>query len=222
MAHLVKIKSIEPLTHDVIKLVLEKPEGITFIPGQATDIAINKPGLENEWRTFTFTSLPEENFLEFNIKTYSDHQGITHKLRSLNAGDEVFVGDVYGDIHYKGEGIFIAGGAGITPFIAILKNLEKKGQLGKNKLIFGNKTQHDIIQKALLSKMLGSRFINVLANEQVYGYEHGFIDAELIKKHSETALKYYYLCGPPPMMNAVEKHLSALGVEPQYIVKEGF
>ncbi|MCO6495150.1 MAG: flavodoxin reductase [Bacteroidetes bacterium] len=222
MAHTVKIKSIEPLTHDVLKLILEKPEGITYIPGQAADFAINKPNWEKEWRTFTFTSLPEEDFIEFNIKTYTDHKGVTNELRSLKPGDEIIIGDVYGDIHYKGEGIFLAGGAGITPFIAILRDLEKKGKLGNNKLIFANKTKADIIQKELFTKMLGDKFINVISDEQVPGFEHGFVTAEIIKKHSDSNLKYYYLCGPPPMMNAVGKHLASLGVDNEHIVKEGF
>ncbi|MCK9481084.1 MAG: FAD-binding oxidoreductase [Bacteroidia bacterium] len=222
MSHTVKIKSIEPLTHDVLKFVLEKLPGFTFVPGQAADFAINQPNWEKEWRTFTFTSLPEDNHLEFNIKTYTDHNGVTNELRNLKVGDEVIIGDVYGDIRYKGEGIFIAGGAGITPFIAILKDLEQKGQLRNNKLIFANKTQKDIIQKPLLNKMLGDKFINILSDENVPGFEHGFVSAAIINKHRENNHQHFYLCGPPPMMKAVEQHLASLGINEENIVKEGF
>lgn len=48
------------------------------------------------------------------------------------------------------------------------------------------------------------------------------ISPELIKKYSQEDLKYYYLCGPPPMMEAVEGHLASLGIAEQFIVKEGF
>lgn len=221
MAQAVKIKSIEHLTHDVLKIVLEKPEGISYHPGQAADIAINKPGWETAWRSFTFVSLPEEDYLEFNIKTYPEKKGVTNELLSLKPGDELLVGDVYGDIAFKGEGIFIAGGAGITPFIAILRSLEKKGQLGNNKLIFANKTKGDIIRKEFLEKLLGKNFINVLSNEEVEGYKHGFITQEIIKEQIEDH-KYFYLCAPPPMMDAMQKHLAALGVDESAIVKEGF
>lgn len=222
MAQKVKIKSIEHLTHDVLKIVAEKPNSLLFQPGQAVDVSINKPGWEQELRPFTFTSLPNEDLIEFNIKTYPAHHGVTNELLSLAAGDELIIGDVFGDIHYKGEGIFIAGGAGITPFIAILKNLEKSNAIGNNKLIFANKTKADIILEEKFRKLLGHNFINVLSDEQLQGYEHGFISAELIKKHHNNQGGYFYLCGPEPMMNAVEKHLESLGVSKDLIVREGF
>lgn len=222
MSDIVKIISIDHLTHDVLRIVAEKPKSLSYLPGQAVDVSINKPGWENELRAFTFTSLPEDENVEFNIKTYPAHNGVTNQLLSLSKGDELILGGVFGDIEYKGEGIFIAGGAGITPFIAILGALEKKNALGGNKLIFANKTKGDIIQHERLKKLLGTNFISILSDEQVEGHEHGFVSAELIKKAMQDGLKYFYLCGPPPMMNALEKHLATLGVPEENIVKEGF
>ena len=159
MADIVKIKSIENLTHDVLRIVTEKPVGLVFQTGQAADISLNKSGWENELRPFTFTSLPQDDFVEFIIKTYPTHNGVTNQLCSLVAGDELIIGDVFGDIHYKGEGVFIAGGAGVTPFIAILKQLEKENKIGNNKLIFANKTKADIILEEKLKSLLGANFI---------------------------------------------------------------
>lgn len=221
MAQAVKIKSIDHLTHDVLKVVAEKPQGISYNPGQAVDVAINKPGWESEWRSFTFVSLPEENYIEFNIKTYPDHKGVTNELLTLKAGDELLIGTTYGDIAYKGEGIFIAGGAGITPFIAILRSLERQGKIGKNKLIFANKTKGDIIRKEFFDNLLGKNFINVLSHDDTEGYKHGFVTPEIIKDQIEGH-KYFYLCAPPPMMEAVGKHLASLGIDESFIVKEGF
>lgn len=67
--HLVKIKSIQHITHDVLQIVAEKPQHYNFTPGQATEVAINKKGWEKEKRPFTFTSLPHNDYLEFTIKT---------------------------------------------------------------------------------------------------------------------------------------------------------
>ena len=222
MAHIVKIISLKHITHDVLEIIAEKPADLQYRPGQAVDFAINQPNWENQWRSFTFTSHPTENKIVFNIKTYPSHKGVTNQLLSLHAGDEIIIGDVYGDIEYKGEGIFIAGGAGITPFIAILKDLEKQNLLANNKLIFANKTKSDIIQEESLHKLLGSHFINILSDEELTDYEHGYISAEIIKKYTDEHTKYFYLCGPPPMMNAVEKHLASLGISNTLIVKEGF
>ena len=222
MAQITIIKSIDHLTHDVLRVVLDKPKGLNYIPGQAVDIALNKPEWSDKKNCFTFTSLPEDDHIEFTIKTYPEHQGMTNELLSSKAGDEVLIYDPFGDIFFKGAGIFIAGGAGITPFIAILKNLEKQNKIDGNKLIFANREKADIILEDHYSAVLGKNFINVLSQEKIYGYEHGYISLDLIKKYSEENLKYYYLCGPPPMMDAVEGHLKILGITDEFIVKEGF
>ena len=123
--HIVKILSANYVTHNVRHFVVEKPEGFTYIPGQATDVSINKPGQEEELRPFTFTSLTDAEHLEFVIKIYKDHDGVTSKLGDLKPGDELILHEVFGAINYKGPGIFIAGGAGITPFLAILRSIQK-------------------------------------------------------------------------------------------------
>jgi ferredoxin-NADP reductase len=119
--HIVKILKTEYVTHNVKRFTLSKPDSYKFKPGQATDIVINLPEWKEERRPFTFTSLNEWDHLEFTIKIYSDHNGVTNKLGTLLAGDELILHDIWGAIHYKGEGIFIAGGAGVTPFIAIFR-----------------------------------------------------------------------------------------------------
>lgn len=73
MKYNVKIQEIENLTHDVKRFHLEKPKDYHFIPGQATEVSINKAGWKEEIRPFTFTSLNSLPYLEFVIKIYSDH-----------------------------------------------------------------------------------------------------------------------------------------------------
>jgi ferredoxin-NADP reductase len=222
MSHIVKVKSVEHATHDVLRITTSKPDAYNFISGQATDVSVNKPQWNGEKSAFTFTSLPNDNHLEFTVKTYPSRQRVTNQLLQLKAGDELIVYDVFGDISYKGEGLFIAGGAGITPFLAILRWLHSKNQVGGNKLIFANKTKADIINEIELRKYLGSNFINVLSDERVKGFENGFVTQELIKSTNVALNKFFYLCGPPPMMDAVEKQLNHLGVKSQNIIKEGF
>src|SRR5438445_3882352 len=143
MQHIVKIKAIGKVTHDVMKIITEKPEKYQFTPGQATEIAIDKEGWKDEKRPFTFTCLPTDDHLEFMIKTYPSHKSVTNELFQLKSDDKLILQDAFGAINYKSEGIFIAGGAGITPFISIFKYLHSKNEIGKNKLIFANKTKAD-------------------------------------------------------------------------------
>lgn len=217
----VKIKSISHATHDVLRIVTEKPKEIIFVPGQATEIFINKSGWESEGRPFTFTCLPNEDHLEFMIKTYQDRDGVTNELLKLEVGDKLIVNDIFGAINYKGEGTFIAGGAGITPFVAILRDLRAKGNIGNNKLLFANKTTSDIILEMEFNQMLGKNFINILSEEESDKYRHGYITADFIKKNSDLN-GYFYVCGPPKMMESVEKELMSLHINENAIVKEEF
>ncbi|MEO8934443.1 MAG: flavodoxin reductase [Xanthomarina sp.] len=219
---LVKIISIEHATPDVLHIVTQRPKDISFVPGQATEIFLSKDNWENEGRPFTFTGLPNENHLEFYIKTYPSHHGVTNQLLSLKSGEELIVNDVFGAINYKGEGTFIAGGAGVTPFIAILRDLRNKSKLGKNKLIFANKKKSDIILKSEFEEMLQNNFINILSEEETKEYAHGRITSDFIKNNCNSLNSYFYLCGPPPMMDAVEKQLKTLNVSDNLIVKEAF
>jgi ferredoxin-NADP reductase len=104
MKNVVKILEIKQVTHDVKCFRLEKPAGYVFLPGHATDVSINKPGMEEETRPFTFTSLNQETYLEFTIKRYEDHHGVTDKLHQLHPGDELIIRESWGAIEYKGPG----------------------------------------------------------------------------------------------------------------------
>jgi ferredoxin-NADP reductase len=220
--HIVKIKSVDKVTHDVLQIVTEKPHGYYFIPGQATEISINKDLWEQQRRPFTFTSLPDDDYLEFTIKTYPSHKGVTNELLLLKKGDELILHEVFGAIDYKGEGVFIAGGAGVTPFISIFRSLQSKNQVGGNKLIFANKTKADIIHKREFENLLGRNFINILSAENTDGYAHGYITEQFLQVNITNPEKWVYLCGPEPMMNAVEKLLANVGVDGERIIKEQF
>jgi len=216
----VRIKSIKHVTHDVLQIITEKPRQLDFTPGQAVEISINKEGWKNEKRPFTFTCLPDSTYLEFNIKTYPSHKGVTNELLSLKKNDEFILHDVFGAIAYRGEGVFIAGGAGVTPFICIFRYLQSKNKTGNNKLIFANKTIGDIILADEFKKLLGKNFINILSDEIVAGYAHGQITEGFLKAHINDATKNVYICGPLPMIDAVEKQLSNLGIGKNAIIKE--
>ncbi len=219
---IIKIKSIENVTHDVIRIVASKPSGFDFVPGQAAELSINKSVWVKEKRPFTFTNLPALDFLEFTIKIYSEHDGVTKEMLNLKAGDELVLHDVFGTINYKGEGVFIAGGAGVTPFISILRGLKAKNAIGKNMLVFGNKTKADIILEKEFKELLGDSFINILSEEKIEGYHYGKITKDFLQKNVANLNQHFYICGPPPMIEAVETQLVDLGVDKTLIVKELF
>lgn len=210
--HIVRILNIEQVTHDVRRFQVEKPEGYKFNPGQATEVSINTPDLRNRRNPFTFTCLNTAPYLEFTIKIYSSRNGVTNELGKLNPGAELIIRDVWGAISYKGKGVFIAGGAGVTPFIAIIRDLQSRNEVSGNRLLFANKTRADIILEKEFSGILGSDFINILSEEKVEGFNHGFITEEFLRANISNFNQNFYVCGPPPMMKVALKLLDDLGV----------
>ncbi|MBL7883567.1 MAG: flavodoxin reductase [Bacteroidia bacterium] len=220
--HILKIVSINNLTHDVLRITTNKPVGLDFEPGQAANLAINKSGWLKEERPFSFTNLPTTNSLEFTIKIYPEQESVTNELLELKQDDELVLHDVFGAITYKGEGVFIAGGAGITPFISIFRNLKAKNKIGKNMLLFANKTKADIILESEFKALLGKAFVNILSDEQVDNYHYGRVTEEFLKENVTDFNQQFYICGPPPMIKDVEKQLINLGVNKHHITKEIF
>ena len=223
MAYKVKILKIEKVTHDVKRFILEKPEGFKFIPGQATLVSINQGTWRFETRPFTFTSLNEDKNLEFTIKRYKEHKGVTERIHNLKQGDELIIREPFGTINYKGKGVFIAGGAGLTPFIAILRQLRKDRKLEGNKLIFSNKKKEDIIIERELKQMFKKNpedLILTLTEEHKKGYENRRIDEDFLREKIKDFNQNFYICGPPGMIEDLKMILKKLGAKVGSVVFE--
>ncbi|WP_344981501.1 FAD-binding oxidoreductase [Compostibacter hankyongensis] len=218
--HLVRILSVAPVTHNVRCFKVEKPEGYRFIPGQATEVSIPKSGWREERRPFTFTSLNEWDHLEFTIKIYDDHGGVTQQLGKLESGDELLLHDVWGAIQYKGEGTFIAGGAGVTPFIAIFRQLQRDEKLGNNRLLFSNRTASDIILRDEFERMLGPAFVNTLTSEKADGMDNRRIDETYLRENIASFDQPFYVCGPDQMVEDVKQALHRLGAGADMVTVE--
>jgi len=220
MEQIVKILSAKYVTHNVRQFRLQKPLGYGFVPGQATELSINTEEWQDEKRPFTFTCLNSDDCLEFTIKTYTDHNGVTNQLSKLNVGDEVIIRDVWGAIEYKGEGYFIAGGAGITPFLAILRQLNNDGAIGDNKLFFSNRTDKDIILADELKSMLGENAHFTITNQKDSMYDQRRINADFLKAEVKDFSKHFYVCGPDAMVEEISGLLADLGADTESVVFE--
>ena len=181
MNHTVSIQDTGFVTHDVLQIKTDRPANFEFTPGQATEVAVLKDGYSNKKRPFTFTSLPSDGFLQFTIKIYPDHNGVTDKIQTLEQGDQLEISDAWGAISYKGPGTFIAGGAGVTPFISIFKDLADRNQLDENKLLFANKRERDIILDSKFNQWLGADFVNILSEE--HNPKHAFIGMVAVNEY---------------------------------------
>jgi ferredoxin-NADP reductase len=220
MEHIVKIILIADITHNVRQFNIEKPEGFHFNPGQATEVSINEKEWKDEKRPFTFTCLNDDPYLQFTIKIYTDHNGVTNHLGQLQVGDELIIRDVWGAIAYKGPGYFIAGGAGITPFIAILRQLHKDGKLEGNTLFFSNNRDKDIILEKELKAMLGNNALFTTTMQKDGKNDHRKIDVNFLKGEVKDFNKHFYVCGPNQMVMDINEALEKLGIISDSVVFE--
>ncbi len=218
MYHL-KILQRNYISHDTIRFIIEKPKDEDFIyhPAQAAHLSINKPGWEDKKRPFTFTSLNDWPELEFVIKIYEDREGVTHQFSKLEVGDEIILHDVFETLKYNGPGIFLAGGTGITPFIAIFRALKASGNLRNIALLYSNKTQEDILFGKELHEMLGNAFMNVFTRQGVIGFRERHIDRKFLIENIGNFDHRFYVCGPKDFTEDITKHLISLGAKPEAI-----
>ncbi|HEY4109170.1 FAD-binding oxidoreductase [Puia sp.] len=218
--YIVKLLETRQVTHDVKQFHFEKPRGYSFVPGQATDMTINKPGWKDKKNPFTFTGYNDDPFLQFTIKRYPDHHGVTDQLHQLKPGETVIVHDVWGAIEYRGTGVFLAGGAGITPFLAIFRQLYRENKARGNTLYFSNKTAGDVIEHQELLDILGVGANFILSNDNTAGYLHTRIDKAFLQSQITDFKQPFYICGPDQMVKDLADTLQQLGASPEAVVFE--
>jgi ferredoxin-NADP reductase len=221
MTHTVEVKAIEPVTHDTHHIVTTRPESYDWKPGQATMVAVDKEGWRDEKRPFSFTGPPEAERLEFIIKSYPERGGVTEQIGELAPGDRLLIGNPWGAIEDKGPGVFIAGGAGVTPFIGILRERARKASdIDGCTLIFSNKTERDIILREEWEDMDGLSLFLVLTQEGTEALPKDRIDKAYLEKVLKGWRENFYICGPPGMVKEVTGILRAEGVPDDKIIHE--
>ncbi|WP_138465297.1 flavodoxin reductase [Poseidonocella sp. HB161398] len=220
MTHHVIIQEIAPLTGNVYRLRVDRPSNYDFVPGQATDVALDREGWAEETRPFTFTCQPEDPFLEFTIKSYPDHEGVTAQIPTLAVGEALLIGDPWGAIRDEGPGVIVAGGAGLTPFIPILRRRLRAGTAGEMTLIQADRSWNDLILRDEWHRARDLRTVFVLEEEDRKGCEPGRVTRKLLQKHGVTSRSRVYLCGPPAMEEAVSQALEEIGLGEAQLVQE--
>jgi ferredoxin-NADP reductase len=219
MKHLVDIIEIEPLAMNVKRFRVQRPAGYFFSSGQSTRISLLEDEAEELERPYSITSVNTDDWLEFIIKIYAKRNGLSEKLGRLKEGESLFVSEVFGTLTYNGPGLFIAAGAGITPFISIFRQLRLEYKLDGNFLLYANKTKKDIILPDELRANFGDNYADILSRPPK-PYEGMHIGKALLKKYTGAKQRHFYICGPDQFTRDINEHLLALGVDRSRIVYE--
>jgi ferredoxin-NADP reductase len=224
-----KFQEIIPRTHDVTSFRFPRPAELDYKPGQFFFVTL-KQGDKELSKHFSFSSSPtEKDHIEF-TKKFTDHE-YSLALKAAKVGDWARVDAPYGQFTFEGEYPKIAllgGGIGITPFMSICKNAADKALSSKITLFYGCRTENDMAfreeleELAQKNKNLKLIYIVTQPNEQWKGAT-GIINAELIKQLlPDYQENMFYICGPPPMVEAMEKLVVSLGLPKEKLKRELF
>ena len=215
------VAAVEQLSEDSIELVVDLDEGseLSFLPGQYVHIDV--PGTEAH-RSYSFSSLPGESRATFLIRNIPNGVMSGYLGDRATAGDRLTLTGPLGSFYIREVTrpvLMLAGGTGLAPFLSMLAQLVEKGCDAPIHLIYGvNQDDHLVKVNALESfsaKLPSFTYSTVVVDEGSdhprKGYVTHHMDAEVMHDGDVDV----YLCGPPPMVDAVLKHFDAEGIVPQ-------
>ena len=230
----VEVVSNENVTHDMRHLVvrLVEPTALKFFPGQYVDFAV--PGSE-ETRSFSManTSSLESGQLEFVIKVYPDGLFSRFLDTEVKVGDRLDITGPFGVFTLRdapgSDLVFVGGGAGMAPILALLRTMADRGIDRKATFYYGARRKRDLcFEEELreLEKVLPAfRYVPALSepdeNDDWDG-EVGLITDVVRRGEGDLARTDAYVCGPPPMVEAALELLPALGVADKRIFYDKF
>ena len=215
-------------TADIMSVYI-KGNGLENFPVEAGQFALLRfwaPGFKLQAHPFSFSKCADGKELRFSIKKLGDFTGSLHA--GLKRGVPVIIDGPHGVFTAArmrtDKALLVAGGIGITPLRALAERLawQKKDCV----LVFSNRGRKDIAfetELAGLEKAGLFRAVHVLSEDKEWAGEKGRVDAVYLKRLVPDFLERdAFLCGPPPMMAALNSGLKALGLPKAQIHFEVF
>jgi ferredoxin-NADP reductase len=208
-----------------------KPEQpVHYTAGQYTELTVPHlhPDKRGSKRWFTLSSSPTDELLSITTK-FAAEKGSSFKraLRKLQPGTELHMATPMGDFVLpkliQTPLVFVAGGIGITPFHSILTWLAATHESRPIKLLYGVRSEDEIIFQDTFDKAGQHATIIVSQPEPAWGGERGQLNAELILGLEQPADDtLVYVSGPEPMVQALAKDLHRAGLAKHQIVSDEF
>lgn len=221
------VHAVEPLSHDISRVVVQLPEGAEFPyrPGSYADIHV--PGDAEARRSFSMANLPGEGRLEFIVKRYPGG-AISGLLEdeSIAGGVSLTVTGPYGAFALRDNDravLMIAGGSGMAPQLALLRHMVQEGIDRPTRFFYGARGTRDLIEIAELERLGAAlpnfRFVPVLSDaddDAEWSGEAGMVHEAVARYLADGELGSdfeAYLCGPPPMVEAAQEMLESFGID---------
>ncbi len=203
-----KLIDTNQITNNIYSLVFERPTNFQFYPGQYLDFKLDVVDPNGSTRAFTISSAPTENLLMITVK-----EGLSpfkSKLLSLRKNEVVEASHPAGTfcLDEKSPAVMIAGGIGITPFRSMLKYALDQGLKIPIALVYSNANKNFLFATELAAWEKEMPNLSII-------YHNSSTSGHLSHKSLIVNPKsIYYLAGSHSFVDAMEKVLLELGVDP--------
>ncbi|WP_429925381.1 benzoate 1,2-dioxygenase electron transfer component BenC (plasmid) [Agrobacterium vitis] len=219
------VASVVPHNDAAIVLELDVDAAPTFLPGQYVNIAV--PG-SNQSRSYSFSSKPGERRISFLIKkipggvmsTWLEQAKVGTTLDLTGPLGSFYLRDV------KNPLLFLAGGTGLAPFLSMLEVLAQQQSQQKIHLIYGVTRDLDLVLvdqlQAFTARLPNFTYATVVADDTTKHPRKGWVTQHMPQDMLNDGNVDVYLCGPPPMVDAVRSYFDDKGVKPNSFYYEKF
>ncbi|KLI99261.1 benzoate 1,2-dioxygenase electron transfer component BenC [Luteimonas sp. FCS-9] len=220
------VARIEP--HNDAAIVLELAvdgDAPAFLPGQYVNIGV--PG-SGEQRAYSFSSAPGESTLSFLIKRVPGGL-MSGWLDKAVPGTRVELAGPLGSFYLRQVRrpiLMLAGGTGLAPFLSMLETLARAGSTQPVHLVYGVTRDLDLVLvdqvEAYTARLPNFSYCTVVADAASCHPRKGWVTQHMTPEALNAGDVDVYLCGPPPMVDAVRGHFDAIGVQPASFHYEKF
>jgi predicted ferric reductase len=230
-----RVKGIKEERGDVWTITMEpiNHKGFRFAPGQFAWLTAWKTPFSDTEHPFSIASSAEKKSeIEMSIK---DLGPFTKKIHTLKPGERVYVDGPYGAFNLDRfpdaeRLIFIPGGIGVSPIMSMLRTMADRGDRRPILLFYCNREWETATFKEeikdLKSKLKLETIYTIEKPPQKWEGESGFLNKDILNRHIPNEWLAdgadIFLCGPTPMMNAVESELRKIGYAQQRIHSERY
>ncbi|RKT20942.1 benzoate/toluate 1,2-dioxygenase reductase subunit [Paraburkholderia sp. RAU2J] len=220
------VSKIDPHNDAAVVLELDVDAAApVFLPGQYVNIDV--PG-SGQHRSYSFSSAPSESKISFLIKRISGGVMSTW-LDSAQPGHKLELTGPLGSFYLRAVErplLFLAGGTGLAPFLSMLEVLARAHSQQTVHLIYGVTRELDLVQvdaiEAYRAKLPNFTYATVVAEADSHHPRKGWVTQHMPPEALNDGDVDVYLCGPPPMVDAVRKHFDDNGVKPNSFHYEKF
>lgn len=222
------IKEVRQLSPSTISLSLqgEALNKLAFLPGQYVNLKV--PG-SNQTRAYSFSSLPRNGEVSFLIRNVPGGLMSSFLTSLAKQGDAMSLAGPLGSFYlreFKRPLLLLAGGTGLAPFTAMLEKIAEEGSAHPLHLIYGVTNDADLVEmdklQAFAARIPNFTFTACVANADSPYPHKGYVTQHIEPKHLNEGEVDIYLCGPPPMVEAVSHFIRERGIQPANFYYEKF